>query len=472
MLVETVTNQGRQYAAFWMMEHNGFAFQLMAQSGAPKTSGQTINRLALEVFENFHVRDPKRVVYGESSASTGDFESSTFLYAFKGEGSRWIDWQTVTDDFQLADFGLLRGVGSNARLIIAAVYLGDLRPSLEALTHAFGTFSGFDPRASDLENQERVRTDRYRSRSFDQGPVREGDRFTRQVRVVSRPPFAYLLMGITTIDADAKIRAEGRQLFDRFELVDLPAGEVARPNLEERQIRFHISFYRMLGRYYFEKGNVNRSLPFITAAYMFKRTDARLLRDVIENYAALKKFEEGRTFLEAEISRFPGNGELLWRLASFQNQTGAELEAIRSYEAAIDAGIQSTDVLQSYVGTLIRSDRSRDAIEFLQDRLVGDDDSDFLRVSLAEAYAAAGEVETAEEIFLQMEDRMYFNTRVAYRLVNFYIEQEREAEALAICDDLVAETEDAEAHFYQGICRLNFERFQRAQESFERCLER
>ena len=38
MFVETATNQRRQYAAFWMMENNGFTFQLMVQSSAPKTS--------------------------------------------------------------------------------------------------------------------------------------------------------------------------------------------------------------------------------------------------------------------------------------------------------------------------------------------------------------------------------------------------------------------------------------------------
>ena len=453
----------------WVYTTNGFIYQLMLSAATGEPGKETFQALANEVFNGFRLVAPNRISSKPSGNLLGDYASDRYGYRIRLDGSGWVPWTNLAEQYPEADFGGFYGAGS--AFAVVAVSLQGLEPDIDVLTSALLETLEVSVTEDRLTNRQEILEEGLIGQSFDFERDVDGTEFFYRAQIRRSDDFGYLLVAWTL----ASERDSNRKILDdwmeRVTIDPRHEGNTFSAALPERDRRTHSAVFNSMGIYHYDRERFPESAEYLETAFSFQNSSATIFENMMSALTFAGKFEEAYRYLDGHLARFPDHLPIRSYLPFLKARLGRKEEALDDYASLFAAGYQSDYDFKDYVELLWEIDRRDRAYAALEDYRRGHDSLSVTRLA-AELHRRVGAYEEALRLLQDRRGRSAFNLELTLDLADLYYEAERYKESLT----LVAETlqlghETAEVYFCKGRSELALGSYRDAKTSMQAALD-
>jgi len=397
------------------------------------------------------------------------FKSPHFGYSMNLRGKNWDRWADVDDEFPSAELGGLCDNENTCFLVVPVFYNGVSRPHIDALTWAALQTMGIehpDSNTSDLKPVTQGNMDGY---VLDHEKVIDGDTIRYRARILSGPRRGLMII-VWTMGTKTRLDTRAKEVFDGVKFRVSYSGAAQNSfGIADKASQAELINY--LGVSCYKARQYDKALEYCGRASELDPRNLVYLTNTLETYYEQSRFGEGLKFLERSKSfEKTDPAALLWR-AKLLAGAGKARFAIEAMKSLFDDGHRDDDDFVYYLD-LLAGEKMWDQADAASKKYLAKDASLAVHIKLAEMLSDRGKYSEAIRLLRDRQDRIPFNTEIAYALIYAHLDAEEPADALKVCRALIDNNyESADAYYAMGLAQCDLRLYRKAKKSLEAALK-
>lgn len=445
---------------YWIYEHNGYIYQLIAWSSFKHKT--ELQKEFLALLDGFELISIDRVV-NHSAAALGNHDS-VFGYEAKFLNSQWIAWSDLNENYLAADFG--GAVGDFAYFHVTPYCHGLDKPHESAIKSALLKAMNITYSSENLTTIGSVTlgdmTGEIMSYHWDD----DGTRMEARLTSLIGDQCSFLISMWTSLGAE-KTTQYMEDIHSKISF----GKSVSIPESEE-YVKAHATLNNYVGMHYYDIDNYAEALRYFKLAIQADSGYRNYLTNGLDSLNRLKHYDEGLSYYNEYSGALHDDPEVLSWKAWFENALGKNEDAIVTYEKVFSQGYRSDNDLKNYLDKLVEMKLFAQADKALVDYAEEPNSFDFLR-KRASIKSAMGLGIEALEILDKAQEGKPFNYDIAFDKIDVHDTLGQYNKILEITQNLIDQGHlTTGTYFYKGKAEYNLAWYIQAKASLESALER
>ncbi|MEM7012866.1 MAG: tetratricopeptide repeat protein, partial [Verrucomicrobiota bacterium] len=464
---QTVAIEGRvsnqlAYQSFYVLSRNGYYYQLLGVGKSAKEAEQIVSVMA----QNFRQIDPDYVIYSTGNAFSEDVEMPEIGLTANVEGSGWIAWDAIDEEFPEADFGGLKS------------------------SYGYFGLTSFDLKGHEVSDEELAaaylhvawgETD-YPDEVDRIEPFELGDLSGLEIWMTHKFNNSTMFDKIRVFQHEGRgwgmIVWVGEEVEDRLDetagIFDLmqpgPAAADSDSKVNEHQAHVRGQLFNQLGLECYEKQEFERAADLFKTALSWSPDDETICLNVAYAYQELEDFEQAAAFLTEKLEPFSESadfvGELAWTFGKMDDVENAS----KHFERALDLGLNNDDYLLDHLNLLVNNEQLDNALAVVSKFHEAHGNDRTLRWK-ADMLDRSDQTEEAIRILTERYEKTPFDGTIAYDLAEYHHYQGDHERCLEICDKMDEDEPTWDVAWLRGHALMSLERYRDAKAAYERAIE-
>ncbi|MFT5464924.1 MAG: tetratricopeptide (TPR) repeat protein/transglutaminase-like putative cysteine protease [Verrucomicrobiales bacterium] len=458
---EGVTAYHRTYAAM----HNGYAYQMI---GVSEKSWEETDRVMNEMARRFELIDPEAVCYSSGKAITEPVVIQHLGMTANLQGSGWLTWDSIADDFADADFGAQFGAMGSFGLL--SFDLQDHEVSVEDLAAAtLWVMWGETDYPDELDEIKPFDSNGVAGLEMRMTHLADSEEHLDVIRVFEHEGRGWCLI-LWASEAGADRLTELTPVLDLIEPGPaLDSDSKFALNKNQRIIRSKI--FNRLGLKRFGDDQYEEAAALFQSALNFAPENATYALNIAYSWEELQKYQTAIEALEKYRTDQGKNAEIAAEIAWNLDQSGKIDKALDRYEEAFKLGHGDENRFYEYIQLLGERNREEDALAAI-DVFEKRNRSDMTLIWRADILDDLGRTAEAIEALQKRLEREPFDGGVAYDLAEYHLQLEEPEKCLEVCQQIIEnEKETWDVAWLRGQAYMSTERYRDAQSAYEVSIE-
>ena len=456
----TVNNLDLTYI-YWVLERNGYLYQLMSWSG--RSNKAQLRDKIDPLLQGFSLLEPDRVVaLGDEKPL--DSVHSSFGYDIDLQGSRWLEWPDFKVSTVHADSaGLL---GEHARFQVIPFCYQDQAPHEDAIISALLSTHNIDYPGVNLVRHGPISLGVLDGQLLKYSAKSDDDLTETRAAIVFGETCAFLNIVWSTLGK----RSTDQLAQDLFARIQYQAS-ASLPESEQHPINQAI-LHNRAGLYYHSAENYPDALEQFKYARQLDRENLTYFHNALDAIGKLEQHQLGVDYFNDASESLAGDPESLSWNAWYLSRLGENEGAAVAYRDAFTRGYRNDFELGVYIDLLMYFERYAEAKEVREQFALEKNSFSMLR-KLALIHSAQEEFDEALALLDSAEKMQAGNIDIVFDRIDIYRSKGEFRIITRLCEDLIATGHGTAGAYYQkGRAEYNLSWYIQAKDSFEKALIR
>ncbi len=460
MDLDAIVSNNKFTYRYWIYEHNGFAYQLIAWSTIK-------NKLKLQsefdqLIAEFKLISSDKVAVADGSKLISDYNTN-LGFSFDSTGTKWMEWIQLEDDYPLAKIG--GEIGTKGVFIITPYCYLNNKPHNNAIRSALLSQFDLEYPSQKFNKSEKITIDNLTTEKFDFKWNLDGTDYESRFSFIESNDCTYLIS--LWINADK----QEADLFNSKLLSMLTFKREIDGKLTEAQLKNSAILYNGSGLYYYNNKNYISALKYFKLAITNDLSDSNYVTNTFDTFNKLEAYKKAISFIESNLKILALNADAYSWLGWFYEKVNDTAKAVNFYGIAFNKGYKSDEDLERYVDLLMNESNFSDA-ETALNKFATHQNSASIAIKKSEIKRKNNAFDEATTIIeLASKDKPLIPNLI-FEKIYIHKDQGEYQKAITQADILINEGHASAGAYYQkGDSEYELGWYLHAKKSFESALE-